>query len=103
VLAADRVLDPRGSDRLRALLEDAVAPRRRVVVDLSAVEHLSSVALAVLVSGHRRLRDGGGALVLRTPSPAVLRELRISGLHRVFEVEPTTPAAGHIAGTTTSS
>ena len=92
VLAVDRVLDLRGSERLRALLDDAVAPRRRVVVDLSAVEHVSSAALAVLVSGHRRLRDGGGALVVRSPSAAVVRELRISGLHRVIAVDPPEPA-----------
>ena len=109
VLVVDGALDTRGSERLRALLDDAVAPRRRLVLDLSAVEHVSSAALAVLVSGHRRLREGGGALVVRSPSAAVVRELRISGLHRVIEVEgvvevePPGRAAGQVAGTTTSS
>lgn len=88
VLRVDGTLDTAGADRLRALLEDAFAPRRRLVLELADVEHLSSAALAVLVSGHRRLRDGGGVLVLRSPSPAVVRELRISGLHRVIQVDP---------------
>ena len=88
VLDVDSDLDTAGADRLRALLEDAVAPRRRVVLDLSRVAHLSSAALAVLVSGHRRLRDGGGEMVVRAPSAAVVRELRISGLHRVIAVDP---------------
>jgi anti-sigma B factor antagonist len=88
LLAVDGVLDTRGADRLRAQLEDAFAPRRRLVLDLGDVEHVSSAALAVLVSGHRRLRDGGGVLLLRSPSPAVVRELRISGLHRVIAVDP---------------
>lgn len=93
LLKVDGVVDTHGADRLRALLEDATAPRRRVVLDLADVEHLSSAALAVLVSGHRRLRDAGGELVVR-PSPAVVRELRISGLHRVITVDPPEPAAG---------
>ena len=87
-LTVDRVVDTRGADRLRAVLEDAFAPGRRLLLDLGAVEHLSSAALAVIVSGHRRLRDGGGQLVLCAPSAAVVRELRISGLHRVIAVDP---------------
>ena len=92
LLTVDDVVDVHGVDRLRALLEDACAPGRRLVLDLGDVEHLSSAALAVLVSGHRRLRDSGGELVLRAPSAAVLRELRISGLHRVIAVDPPQPA-----------
>lgn len=80
-------LDTRGAERLRALLDDAVAPGRRLVLDLSGVEHLSSAALAVLVAGHRRLRDAGGALVVSSPSSAVVRVLRVSGLHRVIVVD----------------
>ncbi len=76
------------AERLRALLGDAIAPGRRLVVDLSEVEHLSAAALAVLVAAHRRLRDGGGSLVVRRPSPAVVRVLRVSGLHRVILVDP---------------
>ena len=75
-------------ERLRALLDDAIAPGRRLVLDLSEVEHLSSTALAVLVAAHRRLRDGGGSLVVSRPSAAALRVLRVSGLHRVILVDP---------------
>jgi len=91
VLHVQGPLDVRGTDRLRAQLEDAAAPRRRLVLELADVEHVSAAALAVLVSGHRRLRDSGGALVLRSPSPALVRELRISGLHRVIAVDPPEP------------
>jgi anti-anti-sigma factor len=87
-LAVAGDLDTGGADRLRAQLDDATAPARRLVLDLSQVEHLSSAALAVLVAAHRRLRDGGGALVVRDPSPAVVRVLRVSGLHRVILVDP---------------
>lgn len=80
-------LDATDAERLRALLDDAIAAGRRLVLDLSEVEHLSSTALAVLVAAHRRLRDGGGSLVVSAPRPAVVRVLRVSGLHRVILVD----------------
>ena len=91
VLSLDGSLDPASSDRLRARLLDDLVPGRRMVLDLSEVTHLSSAALAVLVSVHRRLRDGGGSLVIVAPSAAVVREMRVSGLYRVIEVEGLHP------------
>jgi anti-anti-sigma factor len=79
-------LDADGAARLRATLEDTLAPRAVVTLDLARVDYLSQPALAVLVQAHRRLRDSGGALVLASVSEPVERLLRISGLHRVFEV-----------------
>lgn len=80
-------LDGAGAIRLRAQLDDALEPGSSVSLDLSRVTHLSADALAVLVATYRRLRDGGGGLVLTDVSPAVVRVLRISGLHRVLAVE----------------
>ena len=77
-------LDSDGASRLRAQLDDAIAPGIDVTLDLSRVEHLSAEALGVLVHAYRRLRDGGGSLVLVSVSAPVLRVLRISGLHRVL-------------------
>ncbi len=88
VVTVEGDLDLTGAERLRPVFQDAVAPRRRLVLELSSVTHVCATALAVLVAGHRRLRDAGGALVLRSPSAAVVRELRISGLHRVIAVDP---------------
>jgi anti-anti-sigma factor len=84
-------LDAPGAVRLRALLDDAVAPGVTVTLDLSRVSHLSSEALAVLVHAYRRLRDSAGALVLAEVSEPVLRVLRVSGLHKVFGLVPPVP------------
>jgi anti-sigma B factor antagonist len=81
-------VDRDGAVRLRALLDDAIAPRAVITLDLSRVTHLSQAALAVLVQAHRRLRDSGGVLTLSHVSDPVVRVLRISGLHRVFDVQP---------------
>ncbi len=80
-------LDAQGTERLRALFDDEIRPGRRLVLDLSGVDHLSAAALAALVAAHCRLRDSGGSLVLAAPSPAVVRVLRISGLHRVLHTQ----------------
>lgn len=59
----------------------------RVIVDLVGVSFLDSTALAVLVASCKRLRAGGGRLVLVSNDPRTLRVLEITGLDRVFEVE----------------
>lgn len=79
-------LDREGAIRLRAQLDDAVAPGAQLTLDLSRVTHLSAEALTVLVHVYRRLRDSGGGLVLVEVSDPVLRVLRISGLHRVLTI-----------------
>lgn len=92
-------LDADGAARLRALLDDAIAPGVRLTLDLSRVTQVSAAALTLLVQAYCRLRDGGGAMALTDASPAVIRELRISGLHRVLQVDAPVPAAVPEAGT----
>jgi anti-sigma B factor antagonist len=84
-------VDATGAVRLRALLDDEIGPGVHLSLDLARVTHLSAPALAVLVHAYRRLRDGGGALVLTGASPAVVRVLRVSGLHRVLTLVPPAP------------
>lgn len=85
-LTAAGELDAAGAVRLRAQLDDALVADgpSHVSLDLSRVTHVSSDALAVLVAAYRRLRESGGSLELTEISPAVVRVLRISGLHRVL-------------------
>lgn len=92
-LTAAGALDAGGAVRLHAQLDDAIAPRTAVTLDLSRVTYLSADALAALVHAYCRLRDGGGSLVLTGASTPVVRVLRISGLHKVLPVAPAAPAA----------
>lgn len=64
-------LDSAGAIRLGAQLDTAIAPGVDLTLDLSAVEHLSADALTVLVPAYRRLRGGGGSLVLDEVSTPV--------------------------------
>jgi anti-anti-sigma factor len=74
---------------VRWLLHDALlAGARLLVVDLTAVHHLSSPAVASLLSAHRTCRARGGAVVLRGANRRIETLLHRTGLWRVIRMEP---------------
>lgn len=80
-------LGPAGVDRLRGLLDDVHGPGAVVSVDLAHAAVLPVAVLRALAATHRRLRDGGGGLVVEQPSAAAVRTLRTSGLHHVLQIQ----------------
>ena len=58
----------------------------RVVLDLSAMSFIDSTGLGVIVGTLKRLREGGGDLLLRSPSRSTLKVLEITGLTRIIEI-----------------
>jgi anti-sigma B factor antagonist len=67
-------------------------PGRAVAVDLDGVSFLDSMGLGVLVGGLRRLRAGGGDLVLVCSTRRLLDTLALVRLDRVFEIFPNVGA-----------
>jgi len=95
VIPADRTttvrvtgdLDCHTAPQLRsALLTLVDEGARHVTLDVGGTQFVDSTGLSVLVGGLKRLREQGGTMVLRDPSPATLRLFEITGLHTVFEV-----------------
>jgi anti-sigma B factor antagonist len=83
---------------LRAVLDTVVARRpTRVEVDLSGATFMDAQALATLAAVRRRLASRHAALVLRDPSPAVVRLLELSGATHPFQIA-TGPADVRRAG-----
>ena len=82
------------SDALRETSEEAASC---VVVDLLAVTVVDSAGLGVLASSARSLKARGGKFVLATDDAQLLRTLRITGLDRMFDVQPTLTEAIHRA------
>ena len=73
---------------VRWLLHDALlAGARRLVVDLSGVQHLSSSAVASFLWAHRTCRARGGAVVLRRANRRTEDLLHRTGLWRVIQLE----------------
>ncbi len=70
---------------LDAALRVAVdRPACELVVDLAAVDFLDAAGIGVLVGTANRARRAGGRVVLRAPSRAACRVLRVVGLDRTF-------------------
>ena len=92
IVTAAGELDLHGARVLEAELE-RTHECREVIVDLLAVTFLDSTALGILVSTMKRLRANGGRLVLVTDDPRTLRVFKVTGLDRVFALEPSLEAA----------
>lgn len=75
---------PELRDRLRELAESGA---RHVVLDVKDLDFKDWTGLGVLVGARKQLREAGGDLVLRSPSPDASRLLERSGMGEVFTVE----------------
>lgn len=88
VVAAAGELDLHACDLLHETLERIIGTGgRRVIVDLTDVCLVDSTALGVLTLAHKRLRAGGGTLLLVSNDPRTLRILQVTGLDRVLPLE----------------
>lgn len=72
------------SQHLSELVEDGTD----VVVDVSELRFIDSSGLRALIDARRKSHDRGQTLTLRHPSRNVNRVLAITGLDRVFIIEP---------------
>lgn len=64
-----------------------------VVIDLTGVPFLDSMALGVLMGALKRARVVGGTVRLAGPNALATKVLRITGLMRVFSIYPDVAAA----------
>ncbi|MCA2213229.1 STAS domain-containing protein [Jidongwangia harbinensis] len=94
IITASGVLDLGSAAGLRAALDAAVAhDRPRVVVALDAVTFVDSTGLALLVTGDRCARDGGGWMRIAGPGAQLRRMLDITNLDRRLAVYDDVAAA----------
>ena len=92
VLTVTGEVDLRTAPELRSHIEHVLDEgTSRLIVDLGAVDFLDSTGLSVLVGAHKRLARSGGRLIVANAPEIVTRVLSITGLDRVFELQP--PAA----------
>ena len=87
VLAVRGELDIASSAALRdavlKLMQDEVPD---LVVDASGLTFVDSSGLAVLLMASRRWEEAGKRLVLRDPSPTLVRIVDLTGVRRAFEM-----------------
>jgi anti-sigma B factor antagonist len=82
----DGRLDSESLDRLIESFE--VRSGMRLMIDMSSVQYLNSPALSKLISLKRRLSMRGGRLGVQHVHPDLVAVFRITGLDRVFDLEP---------------
>jgi anti-anti-sigma factor len=58
------------------------------VVDMSALEYISSAGLGLLLKTHKRLMGQGAGLKLVNVNPHIADILHYSGFDRLFDVSP---------------
>lgn len=78
---------------LRSTLDDAVALRPVVIVDLTAAETVDSLCLGILVRARNAARRRGGDVLLVVRSEFLMTVLRAQRLHDAFRTFDTVPQA----------
>lgn len=90
VVAVSGELDVHTAERVSAKLQEAIADDDCcVIVDLLETSLVDSVGIGVLAGAARRVTSTGGRFVLAADDPRFLRTLRITGLDRLFDIQPT--------------
>lgn len=79
-------LDCYTAPELRAVLVELADGPRRVILDVAGSDFIDSTGLGVLVGGLQRLRQQGGDMVIRSPSPRTARLFEVTGVVKLFEV-----------------
>src|SRR5688572_16880601 len=85
-LAGD--LDVATAPRVRAALLEALVGSPNVVVECAALDFLDSTGLGVLIAARTRARTAGGSLLLTGVRPQLERLLAVTGVDRLFRIEP---------------
>lgn len=91
-------LDAYTAPRLREAMA-LMASAQSLVIDLSEVPFLDSAALAALINGIRRVREGGGEVAVCSTRRNVRRVLETIGFDRVVPVVATIDGARRIVST----
>ena len=88
-------LDWMSSLSLRHLLHDVLSPGAKVVIDLSRVTFIDSVALSAIVGAIRRAASLGATVRVRDAGSQVRRMIELAGLQRLLGLESDIGSPGH--------
>ncbi len=64
-----------------------VENRKKLVLNFSSVQFLSSTALGTLIKLYKKLRTRGGSMVLCAIKPEILQVFEICNLDRIFTIK----------------
>ena len=87
-LADQRILDELSIAKIGKQLNDLVAqnPKIRMILDFVNVTNMSSSALGMLITLHKRVREADGQLRLCNIQPAIQEVFKITRLDEIFHI-----------------
>lgn len=71
---------------LNVLIDERTNPK--LLLDFSAVDHLSSAALGMLINANNRIKQANGQLRLANIKPQIMEVFVITKLNRLFRILP---------------
>lgn len=74
-------------DGLNSLVDERTHPK--LLLDFATVDHLSSVALGMLINVNKRVKERNGQLRLANIKPQILEVFVITKLNKLFRITPT--------------
>ncbi|MFN8830625.1 MAG: STAS domain-containing protein [Labrys sp. (in: a-proteobacteria)] len=77
-------MDTTGAGEVELQFSVASGARRKIVVDLSAVEIMTSLAVRILLMGARTVKSKGGKMALYAPVPTVATVLTMAGVDQLI-------------------
>ena len=80
---------------ITALIQEQITPR--LVIDFSQVTNMSSSALGMLITLHKRVREKMGTLVLCNIQPTIEEIFKITRLNEIFTISENLDLACEIA------
>lgn len=80
------LLDTAGARAIDLKFNTVAGARRAIVVDLSAVDFLTSLGIRLLVVGAKAVKNKGGKLVLLSPTENALAVLNMVAIEQLIPV-----------------
>ena len=77
-------------DHLAVLVDQGL---RKIIVDCTQLDYISSYGIGVLARVHSRLAARGGDVKIASPKGMVLKALQLVRLNKLFEIYPDVNAA----------
>jgi anti-anti-sigma factor len=89
IVAIAGSLDSSTSPEAQKSLAQVLTSAKKVVLDFSALDYISSAGLRVLLGAAKQLRASGGTLGLFGLNPSVREVFEISGFSSILSVYPS--------------
>ncbi len=82
-------IDHHNAVRLRGDVDELLLGKRprRLVLDLARVDFMDSAGIGFLMGRYRLMRELGGTLVVKSPTPRVEKMLQLCGMERFMEID----------------